>query len=405
MVKQNRIKIFFVIESLTLAGSEKSLIALLSNLDPELYEVDLQLFRYGGELEDFLPDYVRLLPPLPYNEFAKKTLIKNVKSLKFRFLMAKLAYTFSLRMNKSRNVSDTATLYWKSVQSAFSIKETEYDIAIAYAQGAPTYYVIDKIKAKIKITWVNANVQFTKRNLLFEKGYYSRYNNIVAVSEINQHHFANIFPDLAEKICLIPDMLDFSSIHRMSDLYFPKFEKNKFNILTVSRLEKGMKGLDITIETCRILRNKGVDFHWYILGKGSFQTEIQNFIKSHRLENYLTLLGTSPNPYPYFKAADLYVQTSRSESYGISIAEARLLNTPIVTTRFDTVFIQMVEGKNGIVTDINPDAVADGIIIMMNNKDLYNSIVEYLKQEPKENTETVKRFNTMVSNWNLFKRK
>lgn len=394
---KNKIKILFVIESLTLAGSEKSLIALLSHLDSKLYEINLQLFRYGGELESFLPEFVKLLPPLAYNEFAGKSLIQNLKSRKFRYLRAKLTYTISLRM-KNRNVSDIAKLYWKSVQNAFIIQDREYDIAIAYAQGAPTYYVIDKIKARKKITWVNANVQFTKHNLLFEKGYYNQYDKIVPVSEINQQHITNIFPDLAEKLWLLPDMLDFSSIYKMADLYFPKFEKNKFCILTVSRLEKGMKGLDITMETCRILRDKGVDFHWYILGKGSFQTEIQNFIKSHRLENYLTLLGTSPNPYPYFKAADLYVQTSRSESYGISIAEARLLNTPIVTTRFDTVFMQMVEGKNGLVTDMNPEAVADGIIKIMNNKELYNSIVEYLKQEPKENTETVKRFDAMISN-------
>ncbi|MGM1055648.1 MAG: glycosyltransferase [Bacteroidota bacterium] len=394
---ENKIKILFVIESLTLAGSEKSLIALLSNLDSDLYEINLQLFRYGGELENFIPNFVKLLPPLAYNEFAGKSLFKNLKSRKFRYLRSKMTYTISLRM-KNGNVSDIAKLYWKSVQNAFTIEDREYDIAIAYAQGAPTYYVMDKIKARKKITWVNANVQFTKHNLLFEKGYYSQYDKIVAVSEINQQHFTNIFPDLAEKLWLIPDMLDFSSIYRMADLYCPKFEKNKFNILTVSRLEKGMKGLDITLETCRILRDKGVDFHWYILGKGSFQTEIQNFIKSHNLEGYLTLLGTSTNPYPYFKAADLYVQTSRSESYGISIAEARLLNTPIVTTRFDTVYMQMVEGKNGLVTDMNPEGIADGIIKIMNNKDLYNSIVEYLKQEPKENTETVKRFDAMIGN-------
>ena len=41
--------ILFVIDSLHCAGAEKSLITLLSLIDYSKYEVDLQLFGYGGE--------------------------------------------------------------------------------------------------------------------------------------------------------------------------------------------------------------------------------------------------------------------------------------------------------------------------------------------------------------------
>ena len=50
-------KILFVIESLVAAGGEKSLVTLLSLLDYNRYDVDLQLFRYGGEFEQFLPEW------------------------------------------------------------------------------------------------------------------------------------------------------------------------------------------------------------------------------------------------------------------------------------------------------------------------------------------------------------
>ncbi|WP_417558881.1 glycosyltransferase [Mesoflavibacter zeaxanthinifaciens] len=396
---KGKIKLLFVIESLTLAGSEKSLIALLSNIDPALYEVDLQLLHYGGELEQFLPNYISVLPPLPYTLFARKSFAENLKSFNINFIKAKITYSLGLRLKKG-NHSEIAKLYWQSVQKSFAIQVKKYDVAIAYAQGVPTFYVMDKIKAKKKVTWVNANVQFTNSNMSFQKRYYACYDYIVPVSKINQDHFTNIFPDLSEKLWLIADIIDYANISKMANLFEPDFKKDTFNILTVARLEKGMKGLDITIETCRKLRDKEIVFHWYILGKGSFQQEIEGFIKKHKLENHLTLLGTSPNPYPYFKAADLYVQTSRSESYGISIAEARLLNTPVVTTRFDTVFMQMVDGKNGLVTDMNAQAVADAIERIMNDHVLYESIVEYLKNEEKENTETVKRFEAMINQLN-----
>ena len=44
-------KVLFVIESLTCAGGEKSLTTLLNLFNYEKYDVELQLFSYGGELE------------------------------------------------------------------------------------------------------------------------------------------------------------------------------------------------------------------------------------------------------------------------------------------------------------------------------------------------------------------
>ena len=62
-------RILFVIESLFAAGAEKSMVTLMSLIDYEKYDVDLQMFRYGGELEQFVPHNVRVLPPLSYSAF------------------------------------------------------------------------------------------------------------------------------------------------------------------------------------------------------------------------------------------------------------------------------------------------------------------------------------------------
>ncbi|NGX84735.1 glycosyltransferase [Aequorivita sp. KMM 9714] len=392
-----KIKLLFVIESLTLAGSEKSLIALLTNLDSELYEIDLQLFRYGGELEGFLPNYVNVLPVLPYNDFVSRPFIQNFKSLNFKFIKAKLTYSLGLR-KRTRNHSEIAKLYWESVQNTFSIQSKKYDVAIAFAQGVPTFYVMDKVKATKKVTWVNANMQFTKNNIEFQRLYYSKYDYIVAISEGTKDHMINYFPDLKSNFIVISNIIDSKSIFQMARLYKPEFYHNKFNILTVGRLDEGMKGMDITIETCKVLKEHGVNFHWYIIGEGAFKSEMESFIKNNELQNDVSLLGSTDNPYPFFKVADLYVQTSRHEGYGRTIAEARMLNLPIVTTNFDTVGLQIKHKKNGIITAMNPESVADGIIDIMNDKKLYNTIQDNLKKEPKENTETIKRFDAMINN-------
>ena len=256
---------------------------------------------------------------------------------------------------------------------------------------------MDKIAAKKKISWTNAKPNFSPKNKVFQKLYYDKYDAIVSVSEVTYDQIRSEFPDLEDKLKVLNDIVDYKSIIKMADLKTVDFKSDVFNILTVARLNYKSKRYDIALEACRILKDKGVQFHWYALGEGDYRQEMESYIQKNSLQSHFTLLGTTANPYPYFKAADLYAQTSALESYGISIAEARLLNVPIVTTRFDTVFMQMVDGKNGLVTDLNAEAVAEAIMRMMKDKDLYNSVVEYLKQEQKINTETVNRFDVLMN--------
>lgn len=392
-------KLLFVNESLALAGGEKSLIALLTNLDPEIYDIDLQLFRYGGDLDGLIPKYVNVLQPIPFTVYSRESLKTNLKTLQKKrhldFLKSKLLYSLNLRIGNP-NHPKKAELYWEASKNSICANPKKYDVAIAYAQGVPTFYVKDKITATKKITWLNARPNFEGNNIPYQKKYYRNYDAIVPVSNITQQQFIKVFPQLQSRIHTIQDIVDYKSIIKMSKLEVVKFKPEVFNILTVARLSLGSKRYDIVIEACRILKERGLLFHWYAMGQGPYREQMEKYIMDYKLQDHFSFLGIKNNPYPFYKAADLYVQTSEYESFGISIAEARLLNIPVVTTRFDTVFMQMVDGKNGLVTDLNAEAVANAIERIMRDQELYNSIVEYLKKEMKENYESVKIFDTLI---------
>lgn len=398
MAKQKK-KLLFVNESLTLAGGEKSLIALLNNLDPKKYEIDLQLFRYGGALEKFIPKYVHLLPPLDYSKIVFQSLPAHILRLwkkdHLGYLAARLKYSLNLRKGEF-NHPEKAQLFWEAYQRVIPIFDKKYDVAIAYAQGVPTFYVLDRIQASKKMAWVNVNVKFPPKNKAFNHKYYKQFDRIIPVSSVTYDHMNTLYPDLKEKLFTIHDILDYRSMQRMATLKTVDFQKNTFNILTVARLNKLQKGYDITLEACKLLKDQKIKFHWYAIGRGPYKEEMEIYIKENELEGYFTFLGTTANPYPYFKAADLYVQTSRHEGFGLTLAEARLLNTPVVTTRFDTVYEQMVHEKNGLVTDIDPKAVADAIVRLIKDKELYKNIVAYLQKEQKENLESVNKFDRLM---------
>nr|WP_247872412.1 glycosyltransferase [Turicibacter sanguinis] len=169
-------------------------------------------------------------------------------------------------------------------------------------------------------------------------------------------------------------------------------------MLTIGRLAH-QKGYDIALEACRILRDEGVNVRWYALGVGPLENEIRKLINDYQLEDYFILLGVKSNPYPYIKDCDIYVQTSKFEGFGLAIAEARMLNKPIVTTRFDAVYNQMIHGKNGLVVDMNGKSVAEGIKQFIEDKQLKKSIMKYLTNEKKGNIEELEKFYELVENF------
>ena len=392
-------KVLFVIDSLHCAGAEKSLTTLLSLLDYSKYDVDLQLFGYGGALEELVPKEVNILKPMEYIKFSslstKNAVIKSLKNMNFKMLNSRLKFSLAIRKNNYSN-AQKARVYWQKVSNVIENNNKEYDIAISYAQGVPTFYVAEKVCAKKKLAWVNVSYKLEDEDRVFQEQFYDKYNKIVAVSDSAKKIFLETFPKYTDKLEIIYDINDADFIKKMSD-QGQSYNDNYtgLRILTIGRLAN-QKGYDIALEACKILKEKGIEFKWYSLGVGPLKEEIEKYINENNLENNFKLLGVKSNPYPFIRDCDIYVQTSRFEGFGIAIAEARMLNKPVVTTRFDAVYNQMKDRKNGLVVDMNSQGIVNGILELINNKELTNEIISYLKTEKKGNTEELEKFYKLI---------
>ena len=365
--------ILFVIDSLHCAGAEKSLTTLLSLLNYSKYDVDLQLFGYGGALEELVPKEVNILKPMEYIKFSslstKNAVIKSLKNMNFKMLSSRLKFSLAIRKDNYSN-AQKARVYWQKVSNVIEKNNKEYDIAISYAQGVPTFYVAEKVCAKKKLAWVNVSYKLEDEDRIFQEHFYDKYNKIVAVSDSAKNIFLETFPKYTDKLEIIYDINDADFIKKMSD-QGQSYNDNYtgLRILTIGRLAN-QKGYDMALEACKILKEKGIEFKWYSLGIGPLKEEIEKYINENNLENNFKLLGVKSNPYPFIKDCDIYVQTSRFEGFGIAIAEARMLNKPVVTTRFDAVYNQMKDRKNGLVVDMNSQGIVNGILELINNKEL-----------------------------------
>lgn len=392
-------RLLFVIDSLDCAGAEKSLVTLLGLLDYRKFEVDLMLFAHGRELERLVPREVNILQPLKYTVFSnlplRNAVLAAFKQFEFRMLTSRLKFSTALR-KRNYNNAQKARLYWQNTSRVIEFNTKQYDVAISYAQGVPTFYVAEKVKAKNKLAWVNVSYRLDETESQFQQTYYNKFNKIVAVSDSAKHVFLETFPKYQNVMEVIYDINNPSFIHKMANSalgYDDEFRGTR--LLTIGRLAH-QKGYDVAIKACKILKDSGLNFRWYVLGKGPLQKEMEEEIKKNELIEHFILLGVKANPYPFIRDADIYVQTSRYEGFGIAIAEARMLNTPVVTTRFDAVFNQMVDGKNGLVVERDAEAVCKAIISLVQNEKLRKEIITYLTNEKKGNVEEIEKFYQLI---------
>lgn len=390
-----RKSILFVINSLGCGGAEKSLLSLLSLLDYDKYDVTLQMFSRGGMFEELLPPEVHVRKELDYTAFCSQSMAKQMLSFDLRRIAARVSTSLFLRSNakKGRPLHD-AQAYWKYSAAAYDPLPERYDVAIAWGQGTPTHFVAEKVQAQKKFAWVNADYENVGHNKDFDCKYYAAFTGIICVSDKLCLTLQKAFPEYAAKMTTIYDINNPATIFTMADQPCSLLNRENLTLVTVGRLVP-QKGYDIAAKAAWLLKKRNVKFHWYVVGGGD-SAPIEKDIAQYGISDCFTLLGAKANPYPYMKAADIYVQTSKFEGYCLTLAEARMLNIPCVTTNFDVVYAQMIDGDNGLVVEMSAEAVADGIIRLATDQELYQHIKGYQAQEKKGNMEEIEKFYDLL---------
>ena len=368
-------KVLFIIDSLSCGGAEKSLISLLPLLDYSSLDVDLMMALPGGVFEQQVPPPVHMVP-IPKAPNWCFRLCQGVFSLKIRLLRL-----FGIR----RHGAET---YWQSMSRAYLAPERDYDVAVAYQQGFPTYYVAKKVQAKKKLAWINTDLVKAGYRPHFNRPFYGQMADVCVVSEALSGLLANTGFVPPEKIQVIKDIINMDLIMEMADddLDTPK-SNARIKLLTVGRLVHP-KNYPLAVETAALLRNKDLDFVWVFIGEGKERTTVETLIQQKGLQKHIILAGQRPNPYPYFKACDIYIQTSAFEGFGLTLSEAKLFHKPIVTTNFPSAYDQISDGDNGLISEMTAESLAEKILCIIENPDLRERLINGTFMEENRTAQT-----------------
>ena len=381
-------QLLFIIDSLNCGGAEKSLVSLLPLLDYEQYDVDLMLFDRGGIFETYVPDRVKVID-YRYQILYPYTIKGQIR----KFIC------FSLLSPQLRCIKKMhgAEVHWRTMRHIYKTYPKEYDVAVAYQQGVPTFFLAEKVKAKKKIAWINANIFADKYNMEFCRPYYEKMDYIIAVSEQLYGIVCDNMSWAKEKVRTIYDCIYPKQIYSLAKELVHDLIKREVTLVTVGRLSE-QKNHYLAVDAAKVLKEKGLDFIWYFIGEGELRSRIKTKIDDLGLDENVKMLGMKQNPYPYINQADIYVQTSSFEGFCLTLAEARILHRPIVSTNFDVVYDQIVDYQNGLIAEMNPNSVAEKILELVNNESLRETIVKNLEKETNTTSSTeIQKFYSMLN--------
>ena len=160
------------------------------------------------------------------------------------------------------------------------------------------------------------------------------------------------------------------------------FKKNKKIILNVARLEKQKD--QITLLKAFSIVLKSIDCQLIIIGFGSEEKKIKQFIREKKLSKKVLILTKVQNPFPYFKIADLFVLTSKYEGFGNVLIEAAIFNKPIISSNCNSGPIEILKnGKGGDLFNVGDYQKLSKKIIFNMKKKKMNKVL-YMKERIKE---------------------
>lgn len=383
-------KLLFIMGGLESGGGEKSLINLLQLIDYNIYDIDLVLFKERGVLLEEVPKEVKILSDLKELHFMYDDSLKNAFSIKYIKLSLIHIIGTIISKIKSKSGFHKGQYRWKHYYKSVIPKlDKFYDVAISYLEGESMLYLVDKVEAKRKLAWVHTDYSKINSDTNLDLKYFNKIDKIVSISDVCVDVLKKMFPSVSEKIIYLPNLTSSKSINVKAEQFYPKEfsrESNVIKLLSIGRLIK-LKGFDIALEAAKILKEKGIKFKWYVIGDGILRDELEKKKNELNLEEFI-FLGIRKNPYPYLKNADIVIQPSRYEGKSMVLDEAKILKKPIVVTNYDTVHDQIKENE-GIIVDINAEAISIGIEKMIYEKEKY---IEYLNQNDYGNQDEILKY-------------
>ena len=360
-------QLLLVMEAVQMNGAVKGWWGYLSALNRDEWDIDL--FLFDSELHDGLqlPDDVNLLPVDMHCVIERVGLGAAIKyALKRgRIDLAIKRFATSLLQHHLPSFKK-----WNLAKPA-ARQPKHYDVAIGSAQGVSWEYVANKVDADVKLLWVDTDVRsdFWLPYWNHFKKYIDDVSGIVCVSKALRDQIQQDNPQWKEKIFALNYVIDVDTLVRKSQEECPYPPRDGyFRLVTVGRYSPEQKGQHLIPAIAENLKKANVDFEWYVIAPGctASREKINAEIRERGVEDCVWVTEGMINPFPVVRAADISVQPSLFEGFGLTVSEALVLGAYVVASDIPPFREQIVSADIGtLVNPIDVDAFTQAILHAM----------------------------------------
>lgn len=365
--ESQKIKVLFRHRSMEMGGVEKVLLSMLKHLNREKLDLRLCLNLYQGELRTQIPGFVKLT-----------TLAKGKEDF------SKNPFLFKIQLTM-RSLKLALYRAFPKIPDAFLL-HNDADIEIATGYTSFSDVLNSSNKNSKKIGWLHSDLTYYKFAPIRERllSQISKFDYFFWGSQQAKDIFLQHYPHISlPPNEVIRNAIPIEEIRKKADEFVPDFGTDNPVFVTVGRLHS-RKGHHQLMDAHASLLKEGFPHKVFVIGDGEEEANLKNQAKNLGVEKSFIFLGSLTNPYPYVKNADFYIMPSETEGWPLIIADALILQKPIIATCVGGIPEMISHKKNGYLIPYETKEIYHAMKEFITNKDLVSELKENLKNSEKQ---------------------
>ncbi len=152
------------------------------------------------------------------------------------------------------------------------------------------------------------------------------------------------------------------------------YDKSSKNFICLNSLEQ-TKGIEILVDACKKMKNKGYEFTLELYGIGPDYTKITNQINENNLNGVVSIKSRTRDIAKLYNECAALIQPSLYESYGRTTIEAMSYKRPVIAATTADPENNIRNGITGFRVEAgNSDQLAEKMIYILENRDIAESM-------------------------------
>jgi glycosyltransferase involved in cell wall biosynthesis len=326
-----RKRVLFVIPGLQGGGAERFVATLLRYLDRGCIDPHLAVLEGKEELQQHVPNDV-VLHNLKSSRirYALPAIVRLVRKIRPQVVLSTLSHVnLTLVLGRALFPRGTRVLLREASVASLAVKDRRH----------PRLW-----------EWLY-------------RGCYKRADGVICLSDAMADDMVTHFGVPREKVVRIYNPVDVKAVREMAAVETSPFAGPGPHLVAAGRLSRE-KGLDVLLAAMPAVLARHPRARLTILGEGALRADLTRQAQALGLEEVVAFPGFKPNPWPYFRYADVFVLPSRYEGMPNVLLEALALGTPVIAADCPG-GIREVQAITGRVITVPPEdslALADAIV-------------------------------------------